>query len=453
MHVASRFSRRRFEQVYVWATLLLLLTAGCNGAPNPPRAGGSSSGGSGSAQVSGSAQATTPEVKPTTTKPIATTTPAAIATPTAAAAPTATTTPSDGSLRPTADSWPLFRGDAQGQAVAASALPDKPEVLWKKEFKGDAFEATAVIGDGTIYVGTNNSDASGDFYALSLADGAEKWKFHSDAGFSSAAGLRDGKVFVGNFEGRCYCLDAAGKPLWGFETKATVHGGPNFYKDKVLFTSEDGALYCLNASDGKQQWEYKIDQPLYCAPSIVANKVFLGGCDSVFHVVDLDTGKKISSVDIGVQTGNAPAIHGDRAYFGTLGGGVLGIDWNKKEPAIAWTYVSGRRKPEFKSSAALSEGIVVLGGNDRQLHGIHMADGKEAWTFPAKGNIESSPVVVGSRAFVGSSDGRLYAVNVKTGELVWDYDAGSDIVASPAVASGRLVIGDVDGHLYCFGAK
>lgn len=372
-----------------------------------------------------------------------------------AAAPAAATPPatSVGPLQPTADSWPLFRGDAKGQAVAASTLPEKPEVIWKKEFKNDAFEATAVIADGVIYVGTNNSDASGDFYALSLADGTEKWKFHSDAGFSSAAGLRHGKIFVGNFEGRCYCLDNTGKALWGFDAKATVHGGPNFYKDKVLFTSEDGALYCLNESDGKQQWEYKIDQPLYCAPSIVDNKVFLGGCDSVFHVVDLETGKKISSVDIGVQTGNAPAISGDRAYFGTLGAGVLGIDWNKKEPEIAWTYTAGRRKQEYKSSAALSDGLVILGCNDRQLRGITMADGKEAWSFPAKGNIESSPVVVGSRAFVGSSDGRIYAVEVKTGELSWEYETGSEVVASPAVASGRLVIGDVDGYLYCFGAK
>jgi len=351
----------------------------------------------------------------------------------------------------TADTWPLFRGDAQGRAVAATTLPDKPELLWKKEFKGAAFEGTAVIADGILYIGTNNSDASGDFYALELAGGAEKWKFHTEAGFSSAAGLRDGKIYVGNFEGRCFCLDAAGKQLWSFDAKATVHGGPNFYRDKALFTSEDGALYCLNTADGSKVWEYKIDQPLYCAPTVVENRVFLGGCDSAFHVVDLDTGKAIAVQDIGVQTGNAPSVLGDRAYFGTLGAGVLGIDWRK--PEIAWTYTAGRRKQEYKSSAALSDGLVILGCNDRQLRGIHMDDGKEAWTFAAKGNIESSPVVVGARAFVGSSDGRLYAVDVKTGESSWDYDAGSDIVASPAVASGRLVIGDIDGHLYCFGAK
>jgi len=376
--------------------------------------------------------------------------PTAVASPAEAAKPADAANAGDG-LKVTADSWPLFRGDAQAQGVAVSTLPEKPELVWKKDFKDVAFEATAVIADGVIYLGTNNSDAQGDLLALSLADGTEKWRFHSDAGFSSAAGLRDGKIFVGNFEGRCFCLDAAGKPLWNFDAKATVHGGPNFYRDKVLFTSEDGALYCLTAADGKQVWEYKIDQPLYCAPTIVENRVFLGGCDSAFHVVDLDTGKAVAVVDIGVQTGNAPSVSGDRAYFGTLGAGVLGIDWRK--PEIAWTYTAGRRKQEYKSSAALSQGLVILGCNDRQLRGISMADGKEAWALPAKGNIESSPVVVGNRAFVGSSGGMFYAVDVKTGEITWEYDAGSDIVASPAVASGKLVIGDIDGHLYCFGSN
>lgn len=355
-------------------------------------------------------------------------------------------------LAATGDAWPLFRGDAQAQGVAHTTLPEQPALVWKKSFAKAAFEATAVIEAGVIYVGSNNDDASGDFFALSLADGAEKWKFHSDAGFSSAAGLRDGKVFVGNFEGRCYCADIKdGKVLWGFDAKATVHGGPNFYKDKVLFTSEDGSLYCLGAADGKLAWTYTIDQPLYCSPTIVENRVFLGGCDSLFHVIDLDTGKAIATTDIGAQTGNAPAVLGDRAYFGTLGAGVLGIDW--KKPAIAWTYTAPKRKQEYKSSAALAGGLVVLGCNDRQVRGIKADNGEEVWSFAAKGNIESSPVVVGSRVYVGSSDGRLYGLNLATGEQAWEYESGADFVASPAVAAGKLIIGDINGDLYCFGSK
>ena len=67
--------------------------------------------------------------------------------------------------------------------------------------------------------------------------------------------------------------------------------------------------------------------------------------------------------------------------------------------------------------------------------------------------MDSSPVIVGRRAFVGSADGRLYAVDIKTGKEVWRFECGGDVIASPAVAAGRLVIGNDSGTLYCFGTK
>ena len=78
-----------------------------------------------------------------------------------------------------ADSWPLFRGNSACDGVAGGKLPDKPKLLWKKSFKDGAFDATATIVDGTIYVGSFD----GNLYALDLADGKEKWKFHSELGF------------------------------------------------------------------------------------------------------------------------------------------------------------------------------------------------------------------------------------------------------------------------------
>jgi len=352
---------------------------------------------------------------------------------------------------PAADTdWPLFRGDPQSTGVARSTLPDQPALLWKQTFKDAAFEAGAIVVDGVIYVGSAGTD--GDFYALELATGAEKWKFHTEYGFVAAAAHRDGRLYVGDNEGRCYCLGAAdGKLIWKFETKAAVHGGPNFFGDKVLFTSEDGGLYVLNTADGKQAWSYSIDEPLYCSPSIAGDRVFLGGCDSNLHVVDLNKGTAIAKLDIGAQTGNAPAVKDDRVYFGTLGAGVLGVDW--KEPKIVWTYSVSRRKQEYKSSAALSQGLVLLGGQDRQFHALDAASGEEKWSFATKSDIESSPIVVGNRVFFGGKDGRIYGLNVADGAPAWEYESGSQFVASPAVAGGRLVIGDVDGVMYCFGQK
>src|SRR5262245_26665638 len=64
-----------------------------------------------------------------------------------------------------AKGWLLFRGDSLMTGVASDALPEKLTMLWKFKVPNGAFEATAVIADGVVYVG----DLDGHFFALDLA--------------------------------------------------------------------------------------------------------------------------------------------------------------------------------------------------------------------------------------------------------------------------------------------
>ena len=187
------------------------------------------------------------------------------------------------------------------------------------------------------------------------------------------------------------------------------------------------------------------------SPAVVDNRVFLAGCDSLLHIIDIDTGKAITKLDIGGPTGNAAAVSGDRVFFGSQSNFVLGCDW--KKPEIVWEFKSEARKAPYQSSAALADNLVILGGRDRLVHALDMASGQEKWNFPTRGQVDSSPVVVGKRVYVGSADGRLYGLDLATGEKVWEYDSGSSFVSSPAVAAGKMVIGNDDGVLYCFGTK
>src|SRR5262249_26836222 len=57
------------------------------------------------------------------------------------------------SVQQTKDSWPLGRGNALAQGVAKTALPAKPEVVWKVQIDNGAFDGTPVIADGIVYLG------------------------------------------------------------------------------------------------------------------------------------------------------------------------------------------------------------------------------------------------------------------------------------------------------------
>ena len=353
----------------------------------------------------------------------------------------------DTPLAATATSWPLFRGDAKATGVSPGNLPDKLDVVWKKEFEQGGFDATAVIVDGVVYIG----GANGDFYALELGTGREIWKHHTESAFSASAAVRNGKLYVGDADGKFYCMNAAdGKTLWEHSAGAEINSSANFYRGLVLYGSQDATLYALQADTGAEAWKFTIQDQIRCSPTVVENRAFIAGCDGKLHVVDLDTGMAAEGVKIDGPTGATPAVLGDMVYFGSEGGTFYAINWKQAE--IVWSGHEQRTQP-LRSSAAVIDGLVVYGGRDKLLHAVAPGDGHKLWSFAAKGRIDSSPVIVGARVFVGAADGRLYAFDRRSGEKLWQYEAGGDFAASPAVANGRLVIGTTQGALYCFGAK
>jgi outer membrane protein assembly factor BamB len=349
-----------------------------------------------------------------------------------------------------AEDWPLFRGDLLGTGESHDALPDELAVLWKFAPTGAVWDSTAVIVGERVYVGS----LEGTFYCLNLATGEPIWKMKTELGFSAPAGVRDGKVFVGDADGMFYCLNAEnGDVLWKLETQAEINSAPGFYQDRVLFGSQDATLYCVPIASGDitKGWKFAASDQIRCTPTIVENRCFVAGCDSKLHVIDVDNGREVAAVEIGSPTGCAPAIRGDYVYFGTEGGTFQAINWRTAQSH--WSVDSPKGQP-YRSSAALGKKAVIVGGRDKLLRALSFDKGEEAWSFPTRGKIDSSPVICGERVFFGSSDGRIYALRLDDGKEAWRYEMGGDVVASPAIASGRLVIGSSrGGTLVCFGKK
>jgi outer membrane protein assembly factor BamB len=351
---------------------------------------------------------------------------------------------------PATGQWPVFRGNAAGTGVATTTLPDDLKLLWEFRADDSFFAATAAISDGTVYIG----DADRRFYAIDLDTGRKRWSHDVELGFLGSAAVRDGRVLVGDSDGVVYCFDAnSGQILWKQETGAEINSSPNFYKESILIGSQNGSLYRFRLRDGSIVWKYTIEASggIQCSPTLAQNHAFVCGCDGKLHVIDIETGSTTETIDIGDPTLSTPAVLGDDVYFGTEGAKLFSVNW--RERRIEWTYENPRRRISYRSSPAVTDRGVVIGGRNQLVEFIDRESGKCSWSFPTKGRIDSSPVIAGKRVFVGSNDGRLYGLDLENGNLVWSYDGGAGFTASPAVAAGRLVIGNDDGVLYCFGKK
>lgn len=346
------------------------------------------------------------------------------------------------------DSWTQFRGNPGLTGVSTSAPPPALKMLWSVDIgKEDAIESSPAIADGRVFVGA----ASGHLIALNLADGKELWRYQVEQGIGpSSPAVSGGLVYIGDLAGVFHAVNASdGKAAWTFKTKAEIKSSPVVVGDRVLIGSYDTNLYALSAKDGKLVWSAKTENYVHGTPAVADGLVYFAGCDEVFHAVRVADGKEAFHVSMGAYTAASVALAGGNAYFGTFNNEVVSL--NLKSRAVTWRYSHPDRQFPFYSSAAVSDGLVVLGGRDKMVHGLDAASGKARWTFLTRARVDSSPVIAGNRVFVGSNDGRFYVLALASGEKLWEFDAGGPLSASPAVAAGRIVVGSEDGRLICFG--
>lgn len=348
-----------------------------------------------------------------------------------------------------ADDWPVFRGTPEGVGVARAKLPDQLQERWT--FKtGNAIEGAVAIVSGVVYVGS----ADKHVYAIDLKTGQQKWKVPMGSAVTSSPAVRKDRVYVGTTDGKLVCLTAAdGKPVWEFAVEGAIKSGVNFHGDNVLLGSRDIPLYCVGP-DGKKVWEFPIDGGSNGTPTVVGDRTFVAGCDSIFHVLDAKTGKELGQVNLDDQAAATPSVVGDFAYLGTMGKSqVVAIDL--KNMKKVWTFEAPRRQQPFYASAATTEKLVVIGSQDKKVYSIDRQLGTERWNFTTDGQVDGSPVVVGDRVYVGclSNDGNFYVLDLKTGKKVQEINLDSAVTGSPAVGPDCVLVGTDKGTLYCFGAK
>ena len=358
--------------------------------------------------------------------------------------------------RADAGDWVSFRGNPQLTGVAAGDFPDNPQLLWTFE-AGEGIESTAAIAAGTVYAGA----LDGNLYAINLESGSLKWKYSASDEIKSSPAVFRKTVYFGDEMGVFHAVDAeTGQQRWIFQTDGGIISSANFAGDSVLFGSYDQYLYCVSAETGALIWKFETEGYVHGTPTVVDVRssgslpypndvVVTTGCDGYLRVINVLNGEENNKIPLGDYVAASPAVLKTRAFVGTFGNQVLGVDLNHAE--ILWNYEPAKGGFPFYASAAVTNDAVIVGGRDKRIHALKPQTGEPLWIYPTKARVDSSPVIIGNRVLFGTVGGVIYALNINTGEPVWQFVTGSSIVASPCVAGGKLVIGSDDGVLYCFG--
>jgi hypothetical protein len=123
--------------------------------------------------------------------------------------------------------WPQWRYDAGHSAASPDALPGELHLQWTRQYS-----PREPVWDDTL----NRDMMPYDRNFEPVVAGDRMFLSFNDADKVAALDVRDGTE------------------LWAFYADGPVRFPPVVFEDSVLFTSDDGYLYCVGAADGQLRW-------------------------------------------------------------------------------------------------------------------------------------------------------------------------------------------------------
>ncbi|HUT89160.1 MAG TPA: PQQ-binding-like beta-propeller repeat protein [Thermoguttaceae bacterium] len=206
----------------------------------------------------------------------------------------------------TPSDWPTFRHDPARHGSTSAAVPAKVATSWRADLGGKL--TAPVMAGGRVYV------ASCDAHAV-------------------------------------HALDAkTGKPVWKYTAGGRVDSPPTIYRDRVLFGSADGRVYCLRARDGALLWRFlaaPTDRRIGCFDQI--ESVWpVHGSVLVRDGVACVTAGRSTYVDGGIRLWGLDPLSGKVLHKGLLEGPFPDVETGKRDFAF---YLTGAN-----SDVLVSEG-------------------------------------------------------------------------------------------------
>jgi outer membrane protein assembly factor BamB len=287
----------------------------------------------------------------------------------------------------------LYLENGSGQVVALSSRTGRRAWTFASHRCAAATPAIGPASGGTVYgVFLNHPPCNatttqdGEVVALAAGTGAVRWRRTIGPSETSPI-VVDGRVYVGDWRGRVYALDAdSGRTLWTYTTGGAVKGGVAVQGDRIFVGSYDGHVYALDARTGREVWRADADSRLfgsatfYSTPAAAYDRIYIGGTDG-----------KVYSFG---------ALSGERRWSQSTGGYVYGSPavWNRR---------------------------VYVGSYDGSFYALDAATGDVVWKFEANGPISGSASVIAGVVYFSTFHSRTYALSAGSGKLLWSLPHGT----------------------------
>ena len=368
-------------------------------------------------------------------------------------------------------SWSNFRQNVSNDALKEISIREISLNYDRKpwSFQTDGLVWGTPVGEkGMVYVGS----ASKKFFALNAINGEKVWEYQifdrADSLIDSAAAISEKLVVIPGGDGFLHAVDKrTGQQEWTFKAhhqsdeghqeghivnsfEGNVTVGPNglFYAG-----SDNGHMYCVD-KNGQEVWSLKTNMMIWSSPAFLKNKKLMafGSLDRHLYLVNYSTGKIIQKINLGSEVKASPVFVGDDLYIGTSGGIFHRFSFDGKKLNLDWSFEA---RGEIYSSPLVINDYVVFGSLNGFVYGLNKLNGKKVWDFDTYSSVSSSPVGTKDGVIIfGAKNGKLYALDSSSGNRIWSFKTSDNrykvnLDSSPMITDdGRVVIGSYNGNIY-----
>ena len=268
----------------------------------------------------------------------------------------------------------------------------------------------------------------------------------------------DQNIYVFDSKGEIKSISKNGKKTWSNKLDTNISTGITLGFNKLLLSSSDGNVFCLEKSSGEILWQYSTEGEILAPPATDGDIVAIQNIDGRVTAVDLDSGKfrwDYRSVipNLTLRGTSEPSFYEGFLFVGFANGNLAKIEPRSGVTQWEIPITTSKETSEIKrivdidGNFVFSGGIAFVATFQGDIAALDTRSGRFIW----KEKISTANDLLSSRGKVILIDEKdqVIAYSQNNGDLEWiNKDFYLRELTSPKKMKSLIVYGDFQGYLH-----